>query len=680
MPVADSISLFDCFFALLGLALLAVTYRWKTAVTQVDGKYTELTALTGNGTFNGALAVGSASLGSTGDISWSGVLSGDAGAATVNLANNATTRTLQAKFQEILSVKDFGALGDGVTDDTAAIQAAINAASASSSPIVNIPVGTYLVTSTLTVPQHVRLQGQSAFYENFGATIGGSVIRLANGLGGTVTAVLSFTVSNTVVNPDLRHFGGIDTLAIDGRRSSGNTSIGINVTGCRFLTFDRLLVINCGSHGVFTGSSGGSVSADLLFRRCTVVYNGGHGFSWFASDSEIADCIIALNTLHGISGCGAALNITNCHIWYNTRGINISANIFNVLVSGCFIYDNYAEGLYLNDTVAQITVTGNVFDNNGMDTGLAAAQRCGIRCLGTTASTTGKAMGNSFFNRTGSSSSQQFGVSYLAGNSVAFFAYPEDNYFDSSTLAQGAINYENSADLVTLTAATTALTVGAIREIRLQSDSAVESARAFTLPAALPNQRLRLRWITSTNRGFLQRNSANVVLVDSWVPLSSGAVLELVGLSSTSWQELYRTTRVANTSGQVTLGQQAGGLMTGADCVAVGRSALAVSTTATRNVAVGTSAGGTSCITSSDNVFLGNGARINSDTHSGCIVIGSAATTSGTGQLCLGSATVPLNVSTDARTGGAAPALPAQPVTYLQIVWNGTVYYLPAYS
>ena len=49
----------------------------------------------------------------------------------------------------IFNVKNFGAVGDGVADDTVAIQAALTAATVASEVI--FPAGTYLVTSTLTV-------------------------------------------------------------------------------------------------------------------------------------------------------------------------------------------------------------------------------------------------------------------------------------------------------------------------------------------------------------------------------------------------------------------------------------------------------------------------------------------------------------------------------------------------
>ena len=49
-----------------------------------------------------------------------------------------------------LNVKDFGAVGDGVTDDTAAIQAAFNTLSAYTNRSIYFPPGTYAISNTLT--------------------------------------------------------------------------------------------------------------------------------------------------------------------------------------------------------------------------------------------------------------------------------------------------------------------------------------------------------------------------------------------------------------------------------------------------------------------------------------------------------------------------------------------------
>jgi hypothetical protein len=63
--------------------------------------------------------------------------------------SGAVERTAQSKMRDTISVKDFGAVGDGVADDTAEIQAALTYA-ATQNAVVLVPYGTYILTSTLT--------------------------------------------------------------------------------------------------------------------------------------------------------------------------------------------------------------------------------------------------------------------------------------------------------------------------------------------------------------------------------------------------------------------------------------------------------------------------------------------------------------------------------------------------
>ena len=60
----------------------------------------------------------------------------------------AVTTTVQNKLREVVSVKDFGAVGDGITDDTAAIQAAIDSVYTAGGGMVYMPEGTYAVSAT----------------------------------------------------------------------------------------------------------------------------------------------------------------------------------------------------------------------------------------------------------------------------------------------------------------------------------------------------------------------------------------------------------------------------------------------------------------------------------------------------------------------------------------------------
>lgn len=76
-------------------------------------------------------------------------------------ATGAVNRPFNLKLAESISVKDFGAVGNGIVDDTTAIQNAINASAALAGGSVYFPAGTYNYT-TLTINNAISIYGEVA--------------------------------------------------------------------------------------------------------------------------------------------------------------------------------------------------------------------------------------------------------------------------------------------------------------------------------------------------------------------------------------------------------------------------------------------------------------------------------------------------------------------------------------
>lgn len=81
------------------------------------------------------------------------------GAIPVVATGTTEPRPLKDRFADIINIKDFGAKGDGVTDDTASIQAALDACPVGGA--VLIPFGQYVITDTLSVSKAISIRGEA---------------------------------------------------------------------------------------------------------------------------------------------------------------------------------------------------------------------------------------------------------------------------------------------------------------------------------------------------------------------------------------------------------------------------------------------------------------------------------------------------------------------------------------
>lgn len=102
-------------------------------------------------------------------------------------------RSLQDKLDDIVSVKDFGAVGDGVVDDTAAIQRALTRVFGTAQNVlqlfhhrtINFPAGSYKITSTINVPPFTRIQGEGKKTTIIQGVFEGPLIQFQDGYGQT---------------------------------------------------------------------------------------------------------------------------------------------------------------------------------------------------------------------------------------------------------------------------------------------------------------------------------------------------------------------------------------------------------------------------------------------------------------------------------------------------------------
>lgn len=171
-------------------------------------------------------------------------------AATVYYApagTGAVSQSVQAKLRETVSVKGFGAVGDGVTDDTAAIQAA--AAALGNNAELNFPPGDYLVSRPasgillqLNNLENIKITGHGArVTTNHDLTTGEFVIINMIACNRVIIDGLDIDYDVTAV-PQVANPSGVGNKAVliqsVFRNSDGACSADVTIQNCTFKLFN----------------------------------------------------------------------------------------------------------------------------------------------------------------------------------------------------------------------------------------------------------------------------------------------------------------------------------------------------------------------------------------------------------------------------------------------------------
>lgn len=273
------------------------------------------------------------------------------------------------KYRESTSVKDFGAVGDGVADDTAAIQAALN----SGRLYIFVPVGTYRITASLLVPSNVTIFGVGA----------ASLIQCdADGVDafttGTSSAKTNIEIANLLID------GGGQTTNIYTGRKLCRGIYATNISNLRIndVTIRKMGVIKqsnpqddatTGGYGIFITSRFGTAT-NVRVDSCTVQQIAGGGIQYgdginvdahesFVGasfmDVVVSNCYVTTVGRHCYTvGGGVGESIPSGVKFVNCYGEKSACDFldieegYDVLVDGCTVAKCGNDQTYYNPVAA----------------------------------------------------------------------------------------------------------------------------------------------------------------------------------------------------------------------------------------------------------------------------------------------------------------------------------------
>lgn len=361
---------------------------------------------------------GSGSLGS--DLSAS---SGSSLVGFLQAGTGAVARTAQAKMRDVVSIKDFNAAADGVTDDSAELQAAIDSLSYGA---VYLPAGKYYINAAVNLKNKVSLigDGKAATEVYFGASgsfaLTGSVgsrigyltiegIGLTNQGAGS-PAALTMTEATRVLLTDCTIY-----------------NIGVTLDAFNYITFDRcdmfggtltahhstinevceaLKIYGCNTSGyAVTVKDTADVvveSSHFMGAAAKVSISRGEQNAAFYPPVFISDTVVDSGDDEGIYLSGVSPKLANVFVSSGRTNLKDGIYMTDCVEGGLVnVQSRYCghDGLWMGSCVS-VTVEGCVFNDNKRY-GVRIGDCDNIRFIGNTADNAPSWYGGSYVQTNG---------------------------------------------------------------------------------------------------------------------------------------------------------------------------------------------------------------------------------------------------------------------------------------
>lgn len=243
--------------------------------------------------------------------------------------------------------RDYGAVGDGVTDDAPALQRALNELGQSSKPsVLYLPAGTYKIGSTL------RLTGNS-----FGTGFSG--IGIVGESPSNTKIAWAGTAGGTMLVQDGGYNVRYSRITWDGKGSAGigiahwwNANAGTMYDASSEDVDEVFQDMDIGIMAGRTGANYGQLNSEGQVRRVTFLRNRTAGVdtgswnavNWWIWDSHFVDCARGVSNTYGLGDAGVINGSGGFHVYRSLFERSTVADV-DIINTGWFsMYHNVSVG------------------------------------------------------------------------------------------------------------------------------------------------------------------------------------------------------------------------------------------------------------------------------------------------------------------------------------------------